>query len=172
MPPVGSLRFRYAQDFSPCVGDVPNVLAYQTSDDVRCSQLSNVTSGDVVGSEDCLFLTVYRPMDTNSESQRPIQVFLHGGSLLSGSSTSAENDYRQFAGSTGNLVLAPNYRLGPFGFLALRALSETSVNGTSGNMALSDVISALRWIHIYGKAFGGDPTRISLLGQVCGCFFC
>lgn len=38
----------------------------------------------------------------------------------------------------------------------------------SGNVALFDMMAALRWVHEYIKFFGGDPKQIVVMGQGSG----
>lgn len=52
------------------------------------------------------------------------------------------------------------YRLGPFGFLALPELVQES--GTAGLNGILDQQLALRWIHNNIEYFGGDKNRVSL----------
>lgn len=122
-------------------------------------------------SEDCLHLDVRtRYTDANPPSElRPVVVFLHGGSLVVGSS-------RWYTGLSsfpqrGDVVLVSvNYRLGPLGFLAHDLLSERDSRGrnVSGNYGLLDQIMALQWVQDNIHAFGGDRTRVTLLGQSSG----
>ena len=57
-------------------------------------------------------------------------------------------------------MVAPNYRLGPFGFLAHESLAlEDPDYPSSGNYGLADQRAALRWVRDNIAAFGGDPQR-------------
>jgi para-nitrobenzyl esterase len=65
------------------------------------------------------------------------------------------------------IVVAPNYRLGAFGFLGHRALRGESL-GMAGNYGLLDQRLALEWVRTHIAAFGGDPNRITVAGQSAG----
>ena len=59
------------------------------------------------------------------------------------------------------VVVSPNYRLGALGFLYQTGLS-------SGNLGLLDLELALQWTRDNIKQFGGDPDRITVMGQSAG----
>ena len=61
-----------------------------------------------------------------------------------------------------------NYRLGPFGFLALPELSAESDSGTSGNQGIRDQIAALEWVRDNIGRFGGDPGNVTIFGESAG----
>lgn len=114
--------------------------------------------------EDCLFLNVWTPA-TSSRDHLPVVVWLHGGnfSVSSGSQTDGSSLARR-----GVVVVTLNYRLGALGYLAHPALSRESSNGVSGNYGLLDQIAALQWVRANIAAFGGDPGKVTLMGQSAG----
>ena len=70
---------------------------------------------------------------------------------------------------TGAIIVAPNYRLGPFGFLAHTALAaEDPAYPSSGNYGLLDQRAALAWVRDNIDRFGGDPWNVTLAGTSAG----
>ena len=94
-------------------------------------------------------------------------VWIHGGSLTTGSSSEAIYDGAKLA-ARGIVVVSINYRLGVLGYLAHPALSAESPLGVSGNYGLLDQIEALRWIKVNIAAFGGDPSKVTIAGESAG----
>lgn len=116
--------------------------------------------------EDCLVLNVYLPAQIPPPGGFPVMVYLHGGGFTSGAG--AEPIYRGHRLSEeGVVVVAPNYRLGPLGFLALPALAEEDPKAV-GNYGLLDVLRALRFVRDYIRYFGGDPKNVTLFGESAG----
>jgi len=54
------------------------------------------------------------------------------------------------------------------GYLALPELSKADPRGVSGNYGILDLQFALQWVQKNIKSFGGDPARVTLLGQSSG----
>lgn len=54
------------------------------------------------------------------------------------------------------------YRLGTLGILG------DGSTEFSGNAALFDMATAVRWVHEYISFFGGDPAKISIIGHGSG----
>ena len=51
-----------------------------------------MNEGAVVGSEDCLYLSVFTP-DLERGAGRPVLVFLHGGAFIFGGTTHMTGEY-------------------------------------------------------------------------------
>ena len=119
-------------------------------------------------SEDCLYLNVLTPAKKAGEGL-PVLVWIHGGGFNTGASW--ENNGEKFA-QAGIVYAAITYRTNVFGFLSLPELSLESQkeNGRaiSGNYGLMDQIMALQWIHDNIAAFGGDPEKVTLMGESAG----
>ncbi|KAF7649996.1 hypothetical protein LDENG_00133050 [Lucifuga dentata] len=163
-PPVG--KRRWAPPVMP--------LCRNTQEDaVRfgsvCPQVQPLSStGKLIGQEDCLFVNVWTPT-LRSDAKLPVVVWIHGGYLhmLSG----GEKGYsptEKLAADTAMVYVSFNYRLNAFGFMALEVLREDSPTNTSGNYGFMDQIAALQWVQRYIGAFGGDPARVTIVGQSSG----
>ena len=161
-PPVGDFRWK-----APTPPQGWSGIRDATVMGSECTQLKAGKGGQVVsGSEDCLYLNVYRPANTRSRKPLPVLVFIHGGLNHRGSG----NDYdpSEMAASEGIIVVTINYRLNVFGFLALPSLDSEAGSPSSGNYGLLDQQAALRWVHENIRGFGGDPTNVTVGGESAG----
>lgn len=61
------------------------------------------------------------------------------------------------------IVVTINYRLNALGFLHLSGESDAS-----GNQALLDQYTALKWISENAATFGGDSSKITISGESAG----
>jgi para-nitrobenzyl esterase len=117
-------------------------------------------------SEDCLYLNIWTAARKSGEN-RPVMVWIHGGSYVSGSGAHPAYDGEALA-RQGVVVVTINYRLGPFGFFAHPLLSNESERKVSGNYGLLDQIAALQWVKRNTAAFGGNPDCVTIFGQSAG----
>lgn len=107
-------------------------------------------------SEDCLNLNIYAP---SLGSKHPVILFFHGGSFTRGSEDEKPMDGTAYA-QKGVVMVMANYRLNIFGF----GVKDASPH----NLALWDMFFALAWVKKNIEAFGGDPDKITLMGQSAG----
>jgi para-nitrobenzyl esterase len=119
-----------------------------------------------VQDEDCLFLNVWRPAG-GADGPVPVMVWLHGGAYTFGSSSQPIYDGAALVRSGGVVVVTVNYRIGALGFLDLSSFSTPDVR-FDGNLALKDILLALRWVHENIASFGGDPGRVTVFGESAG----
>lgn len=125
------------------------------------------TLGQAVGSEDCLYLNIWRP--ASGDAGLPVIVFIHGGSNVSGYTADPVYDGAALAKAANAVVVTANYRLGIFGWLNVPQLKEgTNAAEDSGNFATLDNIKALQFINRNIAAFGGDPGNVTVMGQSAG----
>ncbi len=161
-PPVGARRWRPPQ---PAAAWAPSTLNANAA--VNCAAFSAAT-GLPAGSEDCLKVNIWTP-DPVPASPAPVIVWLHPGAFVAASANLAAANGQNFAEATGAIVVAANYRLGPFGFFAHAALSaEDPGYPSSGNFGLLDQRAAFGWVREHIAAFGGDPQRITIAGSSAG----
>lgn len=130
-----------------------------------CPQRDEAARPDLPQSEDCLNLNVLTP-DIKARGL-PVLVSIHGGAYAFGSNRHVTDQGITPLLQKGVVLVAPNYRLGRFGFFAHPALSAEAGRGT-GNFWLADQILALDWVRRNIARFGGDPQRITVLGCSAG----
>jgi para-nitrobenzyl esterase len=120
---------------------------------------------DGQASEDCLRLNVWTPgLDNN---KRAVMIFFHGGGQTFGS----DNELRAYDGENlarqeDVVVMSVNHRLGVLGYLNLMEYGDQYA--ASPNVAMLDLIQALKWIQTNIANFGGDPNRVMIFGQSGG----
>lgn len=114
--------------------------------------------------EDCLLLNVWTRAEHVDEAA-PVMVWIHGGGLTVGSGDAYPGELLT---SKGVVLVTINYRLGPFGFLALPELGTESRSGVSGNQGIRDQIAALEWVRDNIAQFGGDPGTVTIFGESAG----
>ncbi|EIN05225.1 alpha/beta-hydrolase [Punctularia strigosozonata HHB-11173 SS5] len=119
--------------------------------------------------EACLTLNVVRPQGVQRGSSIPVVVWIPGGGF--GMGGSADPRYngtfivrRSVEMEQPIIFVSMNYRVSAFGFL----WSEEVAAEGLGNIGLLDQYLALRWIHQNIAAFGGDPTKVTAMGESAG----
>ncbi|MBC3767095.1 carboxylesterase/lipase family protein [Neptunicella marina] len=113
--------------------------------------------------EDCLYLNVWTPNDIQNAA---VVLWIHGGGYVNGGASPAVYDGSEFA-RQGVVFVSFNYRLGRFGFFAHPALTA-SQQGPIANYAFMDQIAALKWVKNNITAFGGNPEKITIMGESAG----
>jgi len=126
---------------------------------------------DLPGTEDCLFLNVWRPASTTERSKLPVLIWIHGGALTTGASVSY--DPSVMVRDNGIIVVTINYRLAAFGWLAESALAADASNhfqnvGDTGDYGLMDQQFAMAWVRDNIASFGGDPAKVTISGESAG----
>lgn len=164
-PPVGDLRFRPPQDSNSWLG-----IRSATTACSECSQLVTdkfwrPTPGAYLGSEDCLYLDIYRP--NTSAANLPVYVWIHGGANIMGSAKLYDGS--ELAKRGNMIVVVIQYRLGMFGWLTHPAFRAAGTpQDISGNYGTLDHMKALAWVQNNIDAFGGDPANVTIGGQSAG----
>ena len=107
------------------------------------------------GSEDCLTVNVNVAKSVLESGEKvPIVVYIHGGGFNVGSN---QREFDRLIDTQNVMVVSMNYRLGIYGFL----YSSEAADGEefTGNWGLLDQQVALRWVHEFAGAFGGDTVQ-------------
>jgi para-nitrobenzyl esterase len=165
-PPVGALRWRPPQPAARWHG-IRDAVAPGSN----CAQTGSIATGVPVTStaEDCLYLNVYTPRVARApwgHRKLPVMVWIHGGGFTGGAGSIYDGAVLAPKGNV--IVVTINYRLGPFGFLALPSLDSESPPGSSGDYGLMDQQAALRWVQRNAAAFGGDRHNVTIFGESAG----
>jgi len=161
-PPIGLLRFHAPQ---------PPVAWSDVRETTQFGAISPQTAMGSLGtlpepmSEDCLTLNIWSP--GADDARRPVMVWLHGGSFVTGSGSTPWYDGTAFATHGDVVVVTINYRLGALGFLYLAEYAGEDY-ASSGNNGLLDQIAALTWVRDNIAAFGGDPDNVTIFGESAG----
>ncbi|KAG9076701.1 hypothetical protein FRC06_009359, partial [Ceratobasidium sp. 370] len=125
------------------------------------------------GTEDCLMLNIYAPRRFSNTSSYPVLVYIHGGGFHAGNPRTWPFDNWVQRSPTPFVAVSVYYRLSVLGFLASPDQPGKGVHGGSDpelllNAAIHDQRMALRFIQRHIRAFGGDPERVTLMGQSAG----
>ncbi|XP_034294938.1 cholinesterase [Pantherophis guttatus] len=165
-PPIGRLRFKKPESREEWKGTW-DATKFANS----CFQLLDNTFPGFEGSEmwnpntklseDCLYLNVWVPSPKPKNAS--VMVWIYGGGFHSGTSSLSVYDGKFLARVERVIVVSMNYRLGPFGFLALPGNEDAP-----GNVGLFDQRLALQWIHDNIGAFGGNSKSVTLFGESAG----
>jgi len=156
-PPVDDLRWRPPVPVKRWDG----VLKYR-DEVVKCKQFKMKE----IGTEDCLLLHIRQPASSaNRTNNLPVLFWIHGGGLIQGYADWYYPD-EQCSASLGMVTVSINYRLNMFGFLSLKEnwLKENYY----GNFGIQDMIVALQWVKQNIHSFGGDPEKVTILGESGG----
>ena len=90
----------------------------------------------------------------------PVAVFFHGGSFQTGGNNTGNICRGEGYCERGVVLVSANYRLNAFA----TGWDETH----RGNYAIKDQIAALTWVQKNIRAFGGDPDRVTVMGNSAG----
>lgn len=186
-PPIGPLRFHKPHVVHPW--NEP-LKAYRMA--AACPQYSNdrlenerlEANETTKESENCLYLNIWVPGDFLGQKDRAaesgklaVMVWIHGGAFVRGSPNELSGATMAAFGHV--IVVSISYRVGVLGFAysgesVHSNRTDTPVNDSGeshqvpANLGLYDQVAALRWIRQYISCFGGDPERVTLMGESAG----
>ncbi|MCI2286200.1 carboxylesterase family protein [Colwellia sp. MSW7] len=117
-PPVGDLRRRAPQPVDNWTG-----VRDATERHSECVQAETTSqwqrTSNMVGSEDCLIVDVYRPNRADYQDEKlPVYVWIHGGANNFG--TARQYDGRNLVENSDVVMVVLQYRLGPAGWFSIR----------------------------------------------------
>lgn len=116
--------------------------------------------------EDCLNLNVWTKGLADGK-KRPVLVWLHGGSWVTGNSMEMNSYHGENLTRYGDIVFVSiNHRVGPFGLINFAGVDERFKE--SGNVSVLDMVTALKWVNRNIENFGGDPNNVTIIGQSGG----
>lgn len=122
---------------------------------------------NLILSEDCLYLNVYRPAGIDASAKLPVLFWMHGGGFEMGFTMTGEGiPLTTDSISQGKPIIfvAATYRSNAFGFLAGK---EVLAAGPA-NFGLLDQRQAMKWVADNIEAFGGDPDKVTIWGESAG----
>ena len=165
-PPVGELRWKAPQPVQAWEGVRS---AKQFGDDPMQPNIFGDMSFRGPGrSEDCLYLNIWTTASTTADAL-PVLIYFNGGGLMAGSGSEPRYDGSSIA-KEGVIGVTANYREGVFGFFAHPDLTASSEYKGSGNFGFLDQVAAIKWVKENISAFGGDPDKITIVGESAGSF--
>lgn len=162
--PVGNLRWKEPHPVQPWEGVR---LCHDFGDDpMQPNLFGDMNFLAKQRSEDCLYLNIWSP---EVAENCPVLIYFNGGGLMCGSGSEP-----RYAGDSlaahGIIAITANYREGVFGYLAHPELTAESPNHTSGNYGALDQVAAIQWVYDNIASFGGDPKKITIVGESAGSF--
>lgn len=164
--PINELRFK-----DPVAVEKWDDVFDGTKDGPMCPQPGK---DEAEYSEDCLRLNIYvkkLPCSVTSDSiedcsvaKKPVLLYIPGGGYYVGSGVSSDYGGPYYLMEHDIILVTINYRLGLLGNLNL----ETE--DYPGNVGFKDQVLSLRFVRDHIIAFGGDPKKVTLIGNSAGSF--
>ncbi len=114
--------------------------------------------------EDMLRVNVWSSALTG---KKPVVVWIHGGGYASGSCQELPSYDGENMAKKGVVFVSLNHRLNALGFMDVSQIGGAAFKD-SGNVGLTDLVFALQWVRDNIAAFGGDPSRVTIMGQSGG----
>ncbi len=166
-PPINDLRWRAPRKIS----DNSSIIQPKTGN--FCIQRTSGFGGSsdfsdelISGSEDCLYLDIFKPAKKNKE-KLPVMVWIHGGGNTSG--LKDIYDFSKLVKRHNVIIVRINYRLGPFGWFTHPAIQglQDGIDKTS-NFGTLDIIASLEWVKENINLFGGNQDNVTIFGESAG----
>ena len=157
-PPFDEQRFGAPVPRAPWAGVRDAVDYAPTPQRKALAEITTIPEPSIPGA-DILTLNVFTPQPSRDAEPLPVMVYIHGGGYVAGSPASPWYDGAAF-NRDGIVTVSIAYRLGfeGFGWLPDAPL----------NRGVLDQLLALEWVRDNIAAFGGDPNRVTIVGQSAG----
>ena len=164
--PVGELRWKAPQPLQPW--DSIREAKTFGADPMQLDIFGDMNFRGSGRSEDCLYLNIWTTAKTKADGL-PVLIYFNGGGLMAGSGSEPRYDGSSIA-KEGVIGVTANYREGVFGYFAHPELTAASDYKGSGNYGFLDQVAAIKWVKENIAAFGGNPDRITIVGESAGSF--
>ena len=164
--PVGELRWKAPQPLQSWEG-IREAKAFG-NDPMQLDIFGDMQFRGAGRSEDCLYLNIWTTA-TSTADVLPVLIYFNGGGLMAGSGSEPRYDGSSIA-KEGVIGVTANYREGVFGFFSHPDLTAASDYKGSGNYGFLDQVAAIKWVKENIAAFGGNPDRITIVGESAGSF--
>ncbi|XP_055692894.1 glutactin-like [Lutzomyia longipalpis] len=151
--PIGELRFKAPVPVQPWSGERDASIYGRPCPMYGVLKKIEKPTKDL---EDCINLCVY---SNELGASKPVVVYIHGGGFIEGDASQFPPNYLL---EKDIVLVVPQYRLGPLGFLS------TQTEAVPGNAGPLDIIQALKWVQENIKYFGGDPKKVTVAGHSAG----
>jgi len=150
-------RFARAQPKQPWAPQTLNATKWGKS----CIGSTSGDSFDTIEGENCLTANIW--VAPGGRQNMPVIVYLHGGMNQHGSGREDLRHGDLIVQSSKMPVIYINFdfRLGIFGWIYAADNSTGLVN----NLGFTDQQMLLNWVHDNIAPFGGDPNKVTLMGQ-------
>ncbi len=127
----------------------------------------NIVYRSVPGADPRLLsLDVYRPVVDAGCPPAPVMIWVHGGGWSIGDKANNIENKARWLTENGWLLVAVNYRLSPYPIPGRP--SELDPDRVTWPIHARDVAAAVSWIRGHIGSYGGDPSRLSLMGHSAG----
>ena len=163
-PPVGALRWK-----APVAAEASS--SRRDAKAFGFSAIQSVDKGEAASrrekSEDCLTLNVWTSDLTTKN--RPVMVWVHGGSYGWGGSSDPLYDGVSFVAENPDIILVTiNYRVNFMGFIDFSKVPGGEAFPDAPYLGLLDQQMALKWVKENIAGFGGDPENVTIFGESAG----
>lgn len=187
--PTGQMRFHLPDTDLPVIdgiqdGDAPD-LANDCISSAPASAPFPPYNGTTWGKEDCLFLDVFVPDNVRPGDDVPVLHWVVGSGYAFGSKDMFVHPLGLFdvmGADTKFIYVANNYRYtlpkvspgsghtqtNDHGSLGLPGWTHMPGEDTVANLGMHDTLAAVEWTSNFISLFGGDPGRVTVMGQSAG----